>query len=178
MPGYNVRPMDLQAAIGLVQLRRADEFLHAREALAGRVNNWARRYAPWLRLIGAEALDGRGPARRGGPAEGRRGRRHSWMTLPFELTADTPAGLTCEGVKAVFESYGVETRPIIAGNLARHPGATFGVARIAEPQPVSDRILERGFMIGCHPRVPEASVGQVEKAFRALGRPAAATAAR
>jgi CDP-6-deoxy-D-xylo-4-hexulose-3-dehydrase len=38
--GYNVRPMELQGAIGSVQLRRLDEMLDAREQLARKVLGW------------------------------------------------------------------------------------------------------------------------------------------
>ena len=56
--GYNVRPTEINAAIGSVQLRRLDEMLVARESLARTVNDWLAASAPWLELIGARALAG------------------------------------------------------------------------------------------------------------------------
>ena len=51
--GYNVRPTELNAAIGLVQLERLPSMLASRAALAGQVVRWVDRI-PWLRLVGAE----------------------------------------------------------------------------------------------------------------------------
>src|SRR5207245_2321100 len=45
--GYNVRPTEIQGAIGCVQIQKLDQMLEAREALAGRVHHWIKAYAPW-----------------------------------------------------------------------------------------------------------------------------------
>jgi CDP-6-deoxy-D-xylo-4-hexulose-3-dehydrase len=141
-PGYNVRPMEIQAAIGSVQLQRLDGMLKAREGLAREVAAWLARSAPWLELIGSDALGAEAPA-------ARRARVHSWMTLPIRLRAD--ARVKRDTVVRHLEDRGVETRPIIAGNLARHPAALRCAHRSAESLRQSDLLLERGFMIGCHP---------------------------
>jgi CDP-6-deoxy-D-xylo-4-hexulose-3-dehydrase len=159
MPGYNVRPTELHAAIGLVQLRRMDDSLRARETLAAQVHAWVTRHAPWLRLVGAEALSPIPTARSG--------RRHSWMTLPFVLRQEAPHALA--EVKAKLEANGVETRPIIAGNLTRHPAARHGGLRAAPRLPVADLLLDRGFMIGCPPRPAAASLATLHAAIAALG---------
>jgi len=159
MPGYNVRPTELHAAIGLVQLKRIDEALRARETLAGKVSRWMSQAAPWVRLIGAETLAETQPARRE--------RRHSWMTLPFIVDPQAPA--TLAEVKAKLEANGVETRPIIAGNLIRHPASRPGTFRAVPRLPVADLLLERGFMIGCPPRPSPRSVETLGAAIAALG---------
>ena len=81
MGGYNVRPTEIQAAIGLVQITRLDAAIESREQLAAHVTELLDRHAPWLELIGASELlrDG---------AESKR--THTWMTLPLRLRHDAP----------------------------------------------------------------------------------------
>ena len=117
MPGYNVRPMELQGAIGSVQLQRLDQMVHARAALAAEVAALLAAHVPWLQLIGAESIED-------DYAGGRRTRAHSWMTLPFRVADGAP--LSRRATMEQLERRGVETRPLLAGNLARHP-ATAGI---------------------------------------------------
>lgn len=139
--GYNVRPTDLQAAIGLVQLSRLDNLMNTREEYATEAHRLTQKYAPWIRLIGNEKL---------GTASGRQNRIHSWMTLPFVLDEKSPVNV--EKVKAILEQHHVETRPIIAGNLTKHPVMERIKTRVVGEMKTSNAILDRGFMIGCHDR--------------------------
>jgi CDP-6-deoxy-D-xylo-4-hexulose-3-dehydrase len=157
--GYNVRPMELQGAIGAVQLRRLDAMLEEREALARRVASCIAR-APWLELLGAETL-GESPVR------SRRQRVHSWMTLPFRVRDGSPVGR--DVVVRHLEAHGVETRPIIAGNLARHPAARTFASRSARSLATCDDLLARGFMAGCHPGAAPGALATLERALTSLG---------
>lgn len=156
--GYNVRPMELQAAIAGVQLSKLDRMLEARERLAAQVQGWIARSLPWLRLIGADRLAA-------GEGRDRKARSHSWMTLPFVVDDRGPE---VGKVKARLEALGVETRPIIAGNLARHPAAAAFQTRSAASLAQCDLLFERGFMIGCHPRLEPGALETLERAFDGL----------
>jgi CDP-4-dehydro-6-deoxyglucose reductase, E1 len=160
MAGYNVRPTEMNAAIGRVQLRKLDSMLAAREALAIDVRDWLASSAPWLELIGAEMLPQSAAARE------RRARSHSWMTLPLRLRPG--ARPSVPQVKAQLEALGVETRPIIAGNLAKHPAAARFRLRSAKSLAQCDEIFERGFMIGCHPVPTPGSLATLEHGIRSL----------
>lgn len=158
MPGYNVRPLEVSAAIGSVQLRKLDGMLESREKLASDVVNWTSKNAPWMKLIGAEHVST--------DAQTRRGRRHSWMTFPFRVDANAPVKVS--RVKEIFESHGVDTRPIIAGNLAKHPANRLAETRQAKSLKNCDELLSQGFMIGCHPMIDSEGKSALESAFRAL----------
>ena len=160
--GFNVRPTEIQGAIGSVQLQRLEEMLVARESLARLVRGWLESAAPWLELVGAEVLDSV-------PTEGRRGRAHSWMTLPLRVRSGAP--IKRAAVISHLEDSGVETRPIIAGNLARHPAISQVVHRSAGSLPVCDALLQDAFMIGCHPVHASGSLATLERALGGLGRP-------
>ena len=157
--GYNVRPTEIQAAIGSVQLRRLDQMLFARESLARGVSGWLAGSAPWLELIGAKGLTAATPS-------DRRGRSNSWMTLPLRLGNDAP--VSRDKVVAHLEANGVETRPIIAGNLARHPGVAQVEHRTAASMEVCDSLLRDTFMIGCHPVLSTGSLTTLEQAIASL----------
>ncbi|MFN7956538.1 MAG: DegT/DnrJ/EryC1/StrS family aminotransferase [bacterium] len=157
--GFNVRPTEIQGAIGRVQLARLDRMMADRERLAALVQGWVARDAPWLRLVGADHVDGRGPDRP------RRERAHSWMTLAFHVAPDAP--LDRAAVTARLESFGVETRPILAGNLLRHPAMARVASRSVE-LPVCDEMLARGFMIGCHPVRTARALDSLAQAFHSL----------
>jgi CDP-6-deoxy-D-xylo-4-hexulose-3-dehydrase len=157
--GYNVRPTEIQGAIGSVQLRRLDQMLFARESLARAVRGWLGASAPWLELIGADALEGMTPV-------DRKGRTHSWMTLPLRLRTNAPAERN--SVVEHFERNGVETRPIIAGNLARHPAVAQIRHRSAASMETCDALLRDTFMIGCHPTLSTGSLTTLERAIASL----------
>jgi CDP-6-deoxy-D-xylo-4-hexulose-3-dehydrase len=154
--GYNVRPTEIQGAIGSVQLARLDSMIEARVRLAQRIADLVSVHAPWLELIGSDRLAEQGPQR-----------SHSWMTLPFRLRRDAPIDVVTLG--KFFEGYGVETRPVIAGNIARHPAMRRFEWRAADVLTECDELLENGLMIGCHPEVDASSMATLEGAFEALG---------
>lgn len=157
--GYNVRPTEIQARIGSIQLRRLDEMLTTREELATTVCEWARTSAPWLELIGADTLDRATSSKR-------RDRTNSWMTLPFRLRPEAPADRNA--VVQYLEKCGVETRPIIAGNLALHPATANVEHRRAVDMSTCDELLRDTFMIGCHPTPTEGSLTTLERALTGL----------
>ena len=49
------------------------------------------------------------------------------------------------------EKEGVETRPIVAGNMARHPVARLFPAFSESEFPGADRLHQRGFYLGLSP---------------------------
>lgn len=156
---YNVRPTNVQAAIGSVQLDRLDQMLESRELLARWVSELVGEWAPWLELLGRDQIGEDRPS-------ARQERTHSWMTLPFRVHTEAP--VTAQEVMACLEAGGVETRAIIAGNLARHPAIHQIAHRADVPLARCDELLETSFMIGCHPVLADATRRTLEHAIRDL----------
>jgi CDP-6-deoxy-D-xylo-4-hexulose-3-dehydrase len=115
--------------------------------------------APWLELIGGEVLARSAPA-------SRRERQHSWMTLPLRVSAD--ARVDRDALVRHLEQRGIETRPIIAGNLARHPAVGTVEHRTVGDMPHCDALLRRSLMIGCHPVLPADGRRALEDAVASL----------
>ena len=151
IPGYNVRSTELNAAIGLVQLDRLDAMLaRRREIAAGRIAAIAG-LEDRLTIPGADVAE-----------------RHSWMTTPL-LFSDHPHR---ERAQRALEDAGVETRPIIVGNMLRHPLARMLALPANQPAlPGCDQVFDRGLMIGLSPlstpedeRIVSAALVQAAKA--------------
>lgn len=128
--GYNVRPMELQAAIGLHQLKDAHANIRHRNVTALEVRAACDGIA-WIELIGFDAA-------RILPKWG-----HSWMNAPLRLLPGAPSRAV---VLRALDAAGIETRPILAGNITRHPA----FSGMREAFPVADDVMANGFMIGCH----------------------------
>lgn len=131
IPGYNVRSTEVNAAIGLVQLDRLDGMIERRRHIAaGRIAAISD-LSDRLVIPGANIVE-----------------RHSWMTTPL-LFSDRAHRL--RGQKSL-EALGVETRPIIVGNMLRHPLARMLDLKADQPElPNCDQVFDRGLMIGLSP---------------------------
>ena len=62
----------------------------------------------------------------------------------------------------------METRPIIAGNLARHPAVSQVRHRTAESMHTCDALLREAFMIGCHPVVSAGGLATLKRTITSL----------
>jgi len=159
LPGYNVRPTEIQAAIGLVQLKKLDEFMENRRKVTFKVSGWVEQFCPWLDLIGSEYISSK--------TIERRDRRHSWMFIPFQLKKESPIDLV--KAKTILEESGVETRSIVAGDLTEHPAIKSIAHRVVGTLEVSRALRHSGFMIGCHSTCTDENLSTLEKGLKKLG---------
>lgn len=121
--GYNLRPTEMAAAFGLVQMRRLDAWVARRRA----------NHADWCaRLAGVPGLTVLPEA----PGTGHAG-------FAFPMLADDRPGLV-----AALQAHRVDTRPISGSNLARQPAFRHVPARVPAPLPVADRVHEHGVFVG------------------------------
>jgi len=136
MPGFNVRPMEIQAAVGLVQLEKMDKLLSLRDHFASYIIE-AFAEIDWLRIVGSERknIDMK-----------RSERNHSWMNISFIVKNSAPISL--KDLINIFEASGIETRPIITGNFANQPAAKY--IKDLTSYPKAQILTDHGFMIGCH----------------------------
>lgn len=158
--GYNVRPMELQAAMGLVQLTHLPNAL-AERMIAARCLRSALAPHPWLQMSGSASPEA------------------AWMHVPIVVRDGAP--MCRDDVVSRLNGVGIDTRPILAGNLLRHPvmhnlrrasGSPYGGPQAvpwARRYPVADRLMDHGFLIGCHLQ----GIQHVIDAFDALGEVAA-----
>lgn len=129
--GYNLKATDLQAALGLSQLARLDEFCAARR------HNW-RRLREGLdglpHLVLPEATPRSDP---------------SWFG--FALTVDPAAPFARRELVDFLEGRRIGTRRLFAGNLTRHPAYLDQPHRVVGDLTNSDIITEHTFWVGVYP---------------------------
>ncbi len=125
--GYNLRPTELQAAIGMVQMDRREAFLAVRRRLGA---EWAaaRDAYPALFETTVFALGA------------------SHFAFPIVLRDNAPA--TRADLMAFMEQRGIETRPLVTGNLARQPGMQVVCHRVSGALPGADALHTRAMYVG------------------------------
>jgi len=145
--GYNLRPTEVQAVMGMQQLPKLDGFIMKRKAA------WAH-YRRELDEYGQHFLF----------QEEQENGYASWFGFGIVLTPTCP--FTLKEITSFLQSRGIETRPIIAGNMARHPALKMYEHRISGALDNCDTIMNRGFAIGCHQAIDAESQEYVIAAFR------------
>lgn len=129
--GFNVRPTELQAAFGDIQLDRLPGFQQHRQA---NVEHFQRAF-PHGDIVRLMSVAEEGEC--------------SWFALPMIVSSDAP--FTRDELTAHLEANGVETRPVVAGNLTRHPVAELFAEMQQQELPGADIVHDRGFYLGLHP---------------------------
>jgi len=139
--GFNVRPTELQAGFGLQQLEKLPGFNERRISLAQRFYSF---------IDSCEFL--RKP--RVSPAA-----TAVWMGLP--VLVDSGAPFCRNDLTAFLEEAGVETRPIVAGNIARQPVARMFPALREGRLPGADIVHAQGFYLGLSPLTSDADMDRL-----------------
>lgn len=142
--GYNLKPTDLQAAIGLAQLEKIELFIDKRRRHFAHYYDALKRYEEFLVLPKADP--------RSNP---------SWFAFP--ITVKPPV----ERAKLTkwLEDAGIETRFIFAGNVLRQPAFQHIACRIIEGLGQTDRIMRDSFFIGLYPGLTDEMITHVIQSF-------------
>lgn len=129
--GFNFRPTELNAAFGLIQLGKLRQLNFCRD------NNF-HKVAEGFRSTNGNVVESLLPTHwQALPA---------WFGLPFVLKDGLP--YSRKDVTDYLNGHGVDTRPIVGGNLARHPAFW---PHPAYSLPGADVIHRRGFYLGLSP---------------------------
>lgn len=134
--GYNLKVTDLQAAIGVEQLKKFPSFIKRRH------HNWNRLYSA-LECVQDRIIL---PV----PAENS---RPSWFG--FLISVRPEAGLNRNQVTRYIEEHNVQTRLLFSGNLIKHPcfDQLRGTDsyRVVDTLEVTDFIMNNTFWVGVYP---------------------------
>jgi len=134
--GYNLRPMDLQGLIGSIQLKYIDE------ANENRKRSYSRVY---------DSIDSKD------------------LMLPNQYNPAFAIPIICSSPEIRNEyvkkctKMGIETRPIVAGNMNLQP--FFKEYASQEPLPVADKIHTCGFYMPNHPDLTEKEIDYLTSVF-------------
>lgn len=143
--GYNLRPMEIQAAFGLVQLDRLPEFNDRRRENAKYLLEALRGLSDKIEFVTEQA-----------------GARSTW----FGFTVLVKDGETRRALSLYLEKRNIATRPIVAGNLAVQPAFRDSAHRTVGTLANSTRIQERGLFIGNHPNLTTGHLDHIVGSFK------------
>ena len=130
--GYNLKATDMQAAVGVAQLKKLPAFIAARkknyaalrEGLAGAQNHF----------VLPEATPNSDP---------------SWFGFPLLVREDAP--FSRKNVVQYLDSKKIQTRQLFGGNLLRQPAYKNIRHRVIGDLKNSDRVMSQAFWIGVYP---------------------------
>src|SRR4051812_23981588 len=146
--GYNLRPMELQAAFGTVQLKRLDEWNDARRANAEH-------------LLSELAGIGDGDVTF---VKEQPGGRSTW----FGFAVITKDAETRTALSKHLEAAKIETRPLVAGNLAVQPAFRDSPHRAVGSLHNASSIGQRTLYIGNHPDLDDRRRRHIVETFRSF----------
>ena len=146
--GYNLKPTDIQAAIGLEQLKKLESFGAARRRHWTFLREACRGLEEFLEL--PEATPGSDP---------------SWFG--FMMTVREQAPFTRGDLARRLEERKIQTRMLFGGNLLRQPAYEGIPHRVVGGLDQTDRVLDRGLWVGVYPGLAGAPLEYLAESLKA-----------
>lgn len=137
--GYNLKPTNMQGAIGTVQLEKFDK-----------VHELRRTNKDWLQKI-FERIDGVRSIKELADAE------TSWFGVP--LVCNDKAQKTA--LVKFLEENKIQTRNYFAGNILMHPA--YNKIDDFKKYPNANQVLDQVFFVGCSPTITTEMINYIEK---------------
>lgn len=134
--GYNLKPLDMQCAMGIQQLKKLPQFTEARKYNFKRLYECFKKYED--KFILPRSLPKAEP---------------SWFALP--ITVRENAGFSKKDFVIYLEAKLIETRMLFAGNILKQPGYKDINYRVSGDLKYTDGVLYRTFFLGVYPGITE-----------------------
>ncbi len=144
--GFNLRPTEMQASVGSIQLTKLDGFVKNRQKIAKKLSYFFSNYEKQLSIQIPTP-----------------GSEHSWFGYPIILKEKS--NIKVSVIRKFFEKEGIETRPIICGNIAKQPAIKNYKYKIRTKLSNSDNIMKNGFAIPCHQYINNLGIQHIQLVF-------------
>lgn len=133
--GFNIRPMEIQAAIGIEQIKDINSFVEKRRNIAREVTKATK--GTKLSIVGSHTFESENLSQ-----------GHSWMLIP----------IMCENIEQkrkvikFLNDREIETRPVLTGNFLSQPAIERIDKHHEDPTkfPVANEITSNCFLVGAH----------------------------
>jgi len=150
--GFNVEPSEIGAAFGLVQLRKLEANITAREKNFSCHYEFFKAYENWFEMP-RQLPDS----------------RTGWLSFPLTIRASAP--FNRRELQIWLEQADIQTRPVFTGNILRQP-AMKNVRSITAPEgyPVADDVMRGGILLACHHGLDQSQIDYMHEMFVAFAR--------
>ena len=152
--GYNLKATDMQAAVGVAQLKKLPAFMAARR------ENFAKLYTALKNLDDIFLLPEATPFS-----------NPSWFGFPLAVRRDAP--VTRNQVVQFLESRKIATRLLFGGNLLRQPAYRDIRRRVIGELPNTDFVMNNVFWVGLYPGITEPMIDYMAETFHQIRKAAA-----
>lgn len=140
--GYNFQILELQAAMGRVQLRKSNKIKRLRKNNFNYLYKHLAQFDDLILPTWVKDAD------------------ICWFAFPISTKGNRGA------LVQHLEKHGIETRSMFAGNITKHPAYKNSKYRISGTLKEADYILAHSFWITCHPRLKRADLEYIVKVFK------------
>lgn len=134
--GYNLKPTEMQAAIGVEQIKKIDEFNHARRGNFDFLYKNLKKYGDYLMF-----------------AEKHKKANPAWFAFPITVVDDAP--FTREAIIKHLEDRKINTRLVFAGDIRRQPAYKDCAFDYKGSFMNTEHIMKNSFFIGIYPGIDE-----------------------
>lgn len=141
--GYNLKPLDLQAAIGLEQLKKLDYICKTRKSNRCKIEDLFFYLKPYIKYV--KILD-------------------STEWVPFGVPLICESKEHKQKLVSYLEKNGIQTRNYFAGNLLMHPG--YKHLDDYRKYPEANKVLDLVFFVGCAPTISEDNINYIEQVLQ------------
>ena len=145
--GYNMLPLEIGAAFGLVQLKKLSRFAKKRhenfQALSHMFKLWDRYFSIPIQTPKTST---------------------NWLAFPFTIKTNAPFSRL--DLAIFLEENNIQTRPVFTGNILRQPAYMhMQTHKNAKSYPIADSIMKHSLMIGCHQGLLAMHLSHIKKTF-------------
>jgi len=144
--GYNLKPVEMQASMGAVQLRRFPKMAKMRRSNFKKLDKFFKTYEKYFYL--PKSLPKADPC---------------WFAYPLTVKAGAP--FSRNEILSYLEKKRVEGRSLFAGNIVRHPALRGVKYKVSGSLKNSDFVLKNTFFVGVWPGITEEQMGYMKEVF-------------
>jgi CDP-4-dehydro-6-deoxyglucose reductase, E1 len=144
--GYNLKITDMQAAIGVEQLKKLPMFIEQRKRNFEALYTGLKRYGRYLHF--SEPTDDSDP---------------SWFGFPILVENEAP--FSRNDVVGYLETKKIATRMLFGGNLTRQPAYADVTYRVADSLKNTDSVMDNLFWIGIYPGLTDEIIEYIIVSF-------------
>jgi CDP-6-deoxy-D-xylo-4-hexulose-3-dehydrase len=144
--GYNLKPIELQASIGLAQIEKLEEIGEKRRENYRNLFNSFSKYEQYFHLHKAQPKSD-----------------PDWFAFPVTLRDDAP--FKRSDICKFFEANKIQTRPYFAGNVMFQPAYSgmYDLEEIVQKFPIARKVTTDTFFLGTSPVIDKEKTDYIEQ---------------